>query len=1081
MEYSTRAVLLRIGLVAAQAVFLAFWSGETCSAWAGDQALSEVTGRIEQLASQSGGGLAVQLGCGDGRLLVALGRQTPFLIEGLDRDAMAVEAARRRIVASGLAGKVRVDHFDGRRLPYVDNLVRLLVVSDAGAVERDELLRVLCPGGVMVATDARLSAMDGFRKPWPEGMDEWTHYLHDAGGNAVAHDTLVGPPRYMQWLAAPRWSRNHHTLASLSSVVSAAGRIFCIVDEATPANMDIPGQWSVVARDAFSGALLWKQPFADWAWHLHRFRSGPVQLPRTLVATDRYVFVPLGISAPVSALDAATGRVVRTYDQTHGTEEVIFDQNRLLVVAGDPASEQSAIDPARRGEAIYPNRKRIVAVDPGTGQTIWQWEEPEAMRIEPLTLAAWGGRVFFAAGRQVVCLDGATGNQLWRAAGPAQARPAKPAGGQRRRRQPPRGPGWSVATLVACEGVVLYASGGQLVALQADDGGQLWHCPCAAGFRSPADVFVIGGLVWLGPHFSEGRDLRSGEVKQTNRAAEQIWTVGHHHRCYREKATERFVITGYRGIELLELSGSRHSRNNWIRGVCQYGVLPCNGLIYAPPHACGCFMEAKLYGFWAVAPRRQAEPTPAPAQERLHRGPAYGQVTAAEPAATDWPTLRHDPLRSGSTEQPLPVCLQRRWRTRVGRRLTAPVVACRLVLVADVDTHRVIALDAEGGQVRWEFIAGGRVDSPPTVHAGLALFGSADGCVYALRLADGQLVWRFQAAPEDRKTVAFEQVESVWPVHGSVLVHDGVAYFAAGRSSYLDGGMWLYGVDPASGKRLFSRNIRTGRAGVIDPAEVEGAERMSRSFVQNAVDYKTFVAPDRSDAFSMAGVTNDVLVSDGRAIYLRHMRFDRRGVPQKKGGRHLFSTSSLLDDSQVHRTHWVLGTGDFSRLPVAYSWIAYRPGGWGSHLAVPFGMMLAFADKTAWAVRRGRQGGYTLLAMPHEPLGAEGPHRPDFRPASDKSAAEPIWSVTLAMYPRAVLRAEESVLLGGTPEAATPAELAPTYAGKRGGLLQAFSVQDGSKRAERRLESPPVWDGMAAASGRLYLATMDGHVVCLGD
>ena len=33
-------------------------------------------------------------------------------------------------------------------------------------------------------------------------------------------------------------------------------------------------------------------------------------------------------------------------------------------------------------------------------------------------------------------------------------------------------------------------------------------------------------------------------------------------------------------------------------------------------------------------------------------------------------------------------------------------------------------------------------------------------------------------------------------MHGSVLFHRGVIYAAAGRSSYLDGGIMLYGLDP---------------------------------------------------------------------------------------------------------------------------------------------------------------------------------------------------------------------------------------------------------------------------------------------
>ena len=124
------------------------------------------------------------------------------------------------------------------------------------------------------------------------------------------------------------------------------------------------------------------------------------------------------------------------------------------------------------------------------------------------------------------------------------------------------------------------------------------------GFRSPVDLFVIQGLGWLGPDFTEGRDLRTGAVKKTNDVLDVLRTVGHHHRCYREKATDRYILDSYRGIEFVDLEGNNSSRNNWVRGVCQYGVMPANGLIYAPPHACGCYMEAKLNGFWALAAER---------------------------------------------------------------------------------------------------------------------------------------------------------------------------------------------------------------------------------------------------------------------------------------------------------------------------------------------------------------------------------------------------------------------------------------------------------------------------------------------
>ncbi|GAI49001.1 unnamed protein product, partial [marine sediment metagenome] len=82
----------------------------------------------------------------------------------------------------------------------------------------------------------------------------------------------------------------------------------------------------------------------------------------------------------------------------------------------------------------------------------------------------------------------------------------------------------------------------------------------------------------------------------------------------------------------------------------------------------------------------------------------------------------------------------------MGGKLTPPVVAGGKVFVASIDEHRVVALTESngrqarrglGGQV-WDFTAGGRVDTPPTIYKGLVLFGSADGWAYCLRESDGQ-------------------------------------------------------------------------------------------------------------------------------------------------------------------------------------------------------------------------------------------------------------------------------------------------------------------------------------------------------
>jgi ubiquinone/menaquinone biosynthesis C-methylase UbiE len=157
----------------------------------------------EQLAAQiykaAGirGGLVVHVGCGDGRLTAQLRVSDRFLVHGLDVETQNVDAAREHIRSLGLYGQVSIDRFVDGRLPYVDNSVNLLVAQQPGAAGMDEVLRVLCPGGVALTLDPETRTLKPetiVHKPWPDEIDEWTHYLHGPNGNAIADDSVVGPP-----------------------------------------------------------------------------------------------------------------------------------------------------------------------------------------------------------------------------------------------------------------------------------------------------------------------------------------------------------------------------------------------------------------------------------------------------------------------------------------------------------------------------------------------------------------------------------------------------------------------------------------------------------------------------------------------------------------------------------------------------------------------------------------------------------------------------------------------------------------------------------------------------------------------
>ncbi|MHC4642156.1 MAG: outer membrane protein assembly factor BamB family protein, partial [Planctomycetota bacterium] len=738
------------------------------TAWAGGY-----DRRAKQILDETGvkGGLIVHIGCGDGKLTAALRAGESYLVHGLDSNAQAVGVAREHLHKLGIYGPVSVECFKGKHLPYAQNMVNLIVAEDLGGVTMAEAMRVLAPGGVLyVKQDGSWKKTIKLR---PGNTDEWTHFLHDASGNAVAHDEVVGPPRYVQWIAGPRHMRSHEHTPNINALVSTGGRIFYIADLGSTASLRQSPEWHLVARDAYNGILLWKRPFTPWYPHIVNWGGTPRQLQRRLVAVDNRVYVTLGLHAPLSAVDAATGEILKVYENTRGTEEIICHKGILLLAIRSVTDERVA----------ELEKWAKLAVEKHSPIYARETAQPLVNRFRSIENKA---------GKTVLALDADTGRMLWKKTGTDAA-------------------GLRVLSLCANGDRVYYQT---VTALSAKTGKTQWKQ--AMLLTQVRDVFIANGSLWLGgfkpiegkrgpvwgPYFATQRDLATGKMLKHIEPE----NPGHHHRCWQNKATDRYILGGRRGVEFIDLESGDVLWHSWVRGVCRYGVMPCNGLLYAPPHACGCYIAAKLTGFYALASERDSGfPADKHEEGRFEHGPAYskeGPIRQSEIRDQEWPTYRHDGERSGHAGCAVPAVLNRRWQMDVGGKLTSPTVAGRKVFVASVDEHRISALDADSGQSKWDFTADARIDSPPTLYVDRAIFGCRDGCVYSLRASDGALTWRLRVARGERRITASGQLESVSPIHGSVLVKDGMVYFTAGRSSYLDGGIDLCRLDARTGKTL---------------------------------------------------------------------------------------------------------------------------------------------------------------------------------------------------------------------------------------------------------------------------------------
>ncbi len=854
----------------------------------------------------------------------------------------------------------------------------------------------------------------------------------------------------------------------------------------------MPDRWSIICRDAFNGIELWRRPVNPWGWREWArskwegkdwtvVRGGRTVMPNEnqcrLVAGRERLYATLGYDAPLSILDAASGEVISTVEKTLGTCEILASDGVIIAYVKELDSEAQK----RRGN---PRKPKLVAVNGKTGDILW---EKEINPICSMCLAIDRGRVIYHAGGSLTALDLKNGDELWRVKQIVK----------------------NATTLVANKGLI-FIKKDTLAAYDSSTGDVLWSKKVLKDSGSASvDLFVANGLVWTGmwavdenqnptkkksPHaMAVGLDPLTGDVKKTIHVP-NLRSPEHHHRCYRNKATDRYIISAMEGAEFMDLQSNGHSQNNWIRGACKLGIMPCNGMLYVPPDQCFCQPGAKLLGYSSLGPEPSSRREDIPDNQRLLKGPAYSAVSryGFKISSQDWPTFRSDPQRSGSIKTNVSLSVSKAWRTKLGEGLTAPVAANGKVFVAVGDAHTLYALDMKSGEKLWRFTAGGHIDSPPTLHNGFVLFGSADGRVYCLRESDGVLVWRFMAAPHDRRIGYFDQIESAWPVHGSVLIHEGVAYFSAGRSSYIDGGIRLYGLDPATGKILHK--------GLLDGPY-------------------PFEEDDRDFAFYIMGANSDILVAEDGYIYMRQKKLTpllqeiKPEILSSKGerdiGLHVFSTSGLLDGSWYNRTFWM-----YSK-----RWPSFQL----TNQAPKSGQLLVMDEKNTYGVKvfyrrnthspmffPGKEG-YLLFADDNgnEPqiVGEEGSRKPlEWLPQSDYSRGEgkeirsldshafgddkyigytraepPLWTKWIKVRIRAMVKANDILFTAGSPDIFDPKDPFASFEGRNGARLVAVSAKNGIKLAEETLDALPVFDGLIAAQERLFMSLKDGSVICYAE
>jgi outer membrane protein assembly factor BamB len=762
-------------------------------------------------ASPTPGGLFLHAGARSAALAIDMAKAGNWVAAIIPADADAAAAMRRDLDAAGLIGQVSLlpAQIDGA-LPVPANSVSALVV-DADALGGQapapaEIQRSLSPAAT--AQVCRAKTWTSITKERPTEMDVWGQFHGDASQNDHNEDGLVGQPRSLQWTGSYNEPNNIG--------IRTNGRISIQVER-----MGRKDGGSLSARNAFNGALLWTSPIAV----RNRF---------CLLMDDSRVYVlPDGEKdgpQVMVALDVLTGKEVQRYDQ--GMTVLRQDYIGSNAYPGKEGWPHAIL---LSGVLVQTWADTVYAVDAASGKLLWK--QGSTSKDRPAFVAAANGLVVAAEGpgigpngnyipglhltglRKVVARDLKTGTERWTWTWPTPPDEAL---------MP------YITHLVIGDGRVGVSGlrrsdpakpdqgNGYLLNLDLASGKQVWlqdfgsvGLPRHGYFRT----YIAQGKQWLvRMAVPEAFALADGKpgIKE--------WALDF--RCHPSRTTKELA---FGALSVTSLTDDRYFFSEAARSSCDLGTFPANGLLYCGPTACGCF--AWMPGANTFSAEAPAKPF---AGERLLKGQASAApapTVKTWPAADAWPMHMRDPARSAWVEttiaakpaiawtaklappEPSQPLMAQEWNSHplIAGPVSSPSLAEGLAVVALTHRQVVVGLDPATGTVRWTTPVDGRVDTAPTIYQGLVLVGTRLGWVYALNRDSGALVWRFLAAPRGRSIVAHGQVESAWPVFGTVTVINGLAWVSAGREISMDEGLWWWGLDPASG--AVRKTCQTGLSG----------------------------------------------------------------------------------------------------------------------------------------------------------------------------------------------------------------------------------------------------------------------------
>ncbi len=733
------------------------------------------------------GGLAVVTGQEAARYARELAKTGQWLVR-VRVDGDQVQAVRRQV--GDLVPLVTVRAAE-ESFTVSEGTVNAVIMGKGSTLSPEQAGALVCPGGDLIHWEG--GRWHPRSAPANDEHGDWTHWAADPQGTGIVSDTTVAPSSRLRW-----WDQSMigDQLRTADGVVVVAQRTH---GKKTRAGL--------MGLDVYSGVPLWNQKETGV-----NPKVGDTRL--AFVATEAgVVALPPGDLVPAVLFDQHSGEELLRYEEglrfvypftkkPYISDELDLERSEQLgpVTVKRLRSSHRVTFLATEDRLLQSYGRRIACLELETGKRLWQIETQNP--VARMNLSVDGNRIYVQEGKttrvsfarwgenptsSITAFSVADGQELWRNTDENLM-------------------GKSASQLVEFEGrlfvydqvtnikqtAVHGDSIGDLYSLDPLNGVGQWHY-AKTHDKDRGNVSMLNNAVaWQGAiwTYGKGGGLRRFAVDGSTprEQTRQPNVLGGNQRCVRTSGSTNYFVTGM--TSWMDAEGNRY-QTGLTRGNCSMpNYLARGALLTTTDQVCSCYNGIR--GQVALVP--QVPFSPVANSNRLFPPEARPVAEAGE--LPDTPLVRAW----------LP---ERMLRTYWEHEKLGPLPAGDRVLRVD-QLRRVVSAyaDAESHAPVWQQRVSGRIYAEPIVHGNTVFVPMADGFVTALDLTRGTVKWRFLAAPVEQELVVRGQLESRWPVH-RLLIHENSLFVAAGRHSELDGGLWLWQLDPASGAVQHQARVHT--------------------------------------------------------------------------------------------------------------------------------------------------------------------------------------------------------------------------------------------------------------------------------